>query len=179
MQIPAFAFVKRAALPAVRASITFGPMSADPIQETFAERLARLEEARANARLARQALEDARGKKLPRKPRGVAKAARSSRATKRPQAKRSYPADPSFYLNSPEAIAAYLTQVLADEGAGYVAGALGFVARARGMAEIARVTGLSRESLYRALKASGNPEFSTILKVLAALKLRITVEPLE
>jgi probable addiction module antidote protein len=56
-----------------------------------------------------------------------------------------------------------------------VAAAIGDVARARGMTAIAREAGVSRESLYKALSAEGNPEFATIMKVLKALQLRLTV----
>lgn len=152
-------------------------MSAEPREETFAERLSRLEDARAKARLARQALEDSVNKTPPRKPR-KANAAQGKAATRRRKPARGN-ADPSVWLDTPEAIAAYLTEALFSKNAGYVAGALGFIARARGMAQLARATGLSRESLYRALKSSGNPEFSTILKVCASLGLRLTVEPVE
>lgn len=56
---------------------------------------------------------------------------------------------------------------------GYIAQAIGEVARARGMMQLARDTGLSRESLYRALSADGNPSFATVLKVLRALGLQL------
>ena len=148
-------------------------MIADSAPKTFAERLARLEEARAQARLARQALDKAEGKKLPRRQRGGRRAVlRGGRAPRGA-------ADPSAYLDTPEALAAYLSQALAQEDAGFIAGALGFVARARGMSEVARAADLSRESLYRALKSSGNPEFSTILRVCRALGLRLVAEPVE
>jgi probable addiction module antidote protein len=62
---------------------------------------------------------------------------------------------------------------LEENDAALVAAALGDIARAKGMSEIARQTGLGRESLYKALSAEGNPEFSTVLKVIRALGLRL------
>lgn len=59
-----------------------------------------------------------------------------------------------------------------------IAYALGQVARAEGMTQIAKEAGLSRESLYRSLRAEGNPEMATVLKVLSALGLRLAVEPI-
>jgi len=59
----------------------------------------------------------------------------------------------------------------------FVADALGVIARARGMTEVAREAGVSRESLYRALSADGNPEFATVLRVLQTLGLRLCVAP--
>lgn len=76
-------------------------------------------------------------------------------------------------LDSDERIAAYLEAALEEGDATLVAAALGDIARARGMAEIARQTGLGRESLYKALSPDGNPEFSTVLKVVRALGLRL------
>ncbi len=85
--------------------------------------------------------------------------------------------DSAAYLDSPEAIGAYLEDAMETDDPKFIAHALGQVARARGMAEIAKAAGLSRESLYKALSAGGNPEFSTILKVVHALGLRISVAP--
>jgi probable addiction module antidote protein len=87
------------------------------------------------------------------------------------------PWDPSEHLDSEKAIAAYLEAAFEDGDPRLVAAALGDVARSRGMTEVARKAGLSRESLYRALSEDGNPEFATVLKVARALGLRITVEP--
>ena len=148
-------------------------MPADSQTETFAQRLERLDEAREKARLARQALDKSAGKKLPRRQRGGRRVVLRGGKTPRGAS------DPSAYLDSPEAVAAYLSNALANEDASFVAGALGFVARARGMSEIARSAELSRESLYRALKSTGNPEFSTILRVCRALGLRLVAEPVE
>jgi probable addiction module antidote protein len=77
------------------------------------------------------------------------------------------------HLNSEEEIVAYLEVTLEDGDPALVAAALGDIARARGMAAIARESGLGRESLYKALSPEGNPEFSTILKVVRALGLKL------
>jgi probable addiction module antidote protein len=82
--------------------------------------------------------------------------------------------DAAKYLNTPEAISVYLEDIFETEDPLLIAHALGTVARAKGMTEVARKTGLSRESLYKALSAEGNPEFATILKVMSALDLKIT-----
>jgi len=87
------------------------------------------------------------------------------------------PFDPAEYLDDSESIAAYLTDALESEDPVFVADALGVVARARGMSEVASKAGLSRESLYRALSADGNPEFATVLRVLQALDLRLSAVP--
>jgi probable addiction module antidote protein len=68
---------------------------------------------------------------------------------------------------------AYIEAALEDGDAAVIAAALGDVARARGMSEVARKAGLGRESLYKALSPGGNPEFSTVLRVLKALGLRL------
>ena len=87
--------------------------------------------------------------------------------------------DAAEHLDTPEDIAAYLAVVLEDGDPKLIAAALGDVARARGMADIAREAGLSRESLYRSLSADGNPEFSTVVRVLDVLGLRLKAYPLE
>jgi len=87
--------------------------------------------------------------------------------------------DTAEYLDSEEKIAAYMNAVLEDGNPSLVSHALGVAARARGMAQVARETGLSRESLYRALSSDGNPELATVLKVLKALGIRLTVEPVD
>jgi len=81
--------------------------------------------------------------------------------------------DPADYLKSDEAVAEYLTAAMETGDAAFIADAIGVVARARGMTRIARETGLSRESLYRALSAEGNPEFETVLRVIQAFGLRL------
>ena len=85
--------------------------------------------------------------------------------------------DTADYLDSPEAMAAYIDAVLEDGDPTLFNHALGVVARAHGMTRVARDTGLSRESLYRALDADGNPEFATVVRVLKALGLRLTAIP--
>ena len=87
------------------------------------------------------------------------------------------PWDASEHLDSPEAIAAYLEAAFEDGDTSLIYAALGDVARAKGMTAIAKETGLSRESLYRSLSADGRPEFSTVLKVLEAMGLRIVAAP--
>lgn len=84
--------------------------------------------------------------------------------------------DASEHLDSPEMIAAYLDAVLEDGDPRLVAAALGDIARAKGMSRLARDTGLSRESLYRALSTEGNPEFATIMRVVEALGLKLRAQ---
>jgi|SRR5579859_823103 len=76
-------------------------------------------------------------------------------------------------LETDERIVAYLEAALEENDAPLIAAALGDIARAKGMSEIARLTGLGRESLYKALSSEGNPELSTVLKVIRALGLRL------
>ena len=83
------------------------------------------------------------------------------------------PWDAAEHLETEEDMAAYLEAALEDGEPTLVAVALGDIARAKGMSQIARETGLGRESLYKALSPDGNPEFSTILKVVRALGLRL------
>jgi len=87
------------------------------------------------------------------------------------------PFDPAEYLDDSESIAAYMSDALESEDPAFVADALGVVARARGMSEIAREAGVSRESLYRSLSTDGNPEFATVLRVIRALGLRLSTTP--
>lgn len=77
------------------------------------------------------------------------------------------------HLESEEDMVAYLEAALVEGDASLVAAALGDIARAKGMSEIARDTGLGRESLYKALSSEGNPEFATILKVVRSLGLSL------
>jgi probable addiction module antidote protein len=86
------------------------------------------------------------------------------------------PWDAAEHLASEEDMAAYLDAALEDGDAAVVVAALGDIARAKGMTQIARDAGLGRESLYKALSTTGNPEFATILKVVRALGLRFHVE---
>ncbi|MEI7814546.1 MAG: addiction module antidote protein [Coriobacteriia bacterium] len=83
------------------------------------------------------------------------------------------PWDPADYLETAEDMALYLEAALEEGDAGLVATVLGDIARAQGMAEVARKTGLGRESLYKALSPDGNPEFATVIKVVRALGLSL------
>lgn len=87
--------------------------------------------------------------------------------------------DPARYLTDDTAIAVYLTEALAADDAAHFQDALQVVARARGMAQIADASGLGRESLYKALKPGAHPRFDTVQRVLTALGVRLTVEPIE
>jgi len=86
-----------------------------------------------------------------------------------------FPYDSAELLDSAEAVAAYLEAAFETDDPSFITHAFGVVARARGMTQIAKDAGLSRESLYRALGENGNPEFSTVLKVAKALGLRLAV----
>jgi probable addiction module antidote protein len=83
--------------------------------------------------------------------------------------------DVAEYLRTPEEMALYLEACLeeADNDASFIAKALGDIARAKGMSQVARDAGLSRESLYKALSGDRNPGFDTILKVISALGLEL------
>ena len=81
--------------------------------------------------------------------------------------------DAADHLKTDEDMVAYLEAALEESDSALVAAALGDIARAKGMTDIARGAGLGRESLYKALSPEGNPEFSTILKVVKALGLRL------
>jgi len=81
--------------------------------------------------------------------------------------------DAAEHLKSDADMAAYLEAALEEGDPALVAAALGDIARAKGMGNLARETGLGRESLYKALSADGNPELATILKVVKALGLRL------
>ena len=87
------------------------------------------------------------------------------------------PWDPAEHLNTEEDMAAYLEAALEEGDSALVATALGDIARAKGMSQVAREAGLGRESLYKALSPGGNPEFATILKVVAALGLQLHAAP--
>ena len=88
------------------------------------------------------------------------------------------PYEVAEHLRTPEEMAAYLDAWLeeAPEDAAGIAKALGNIARAKGMTQVAKDTGLSRESLYRALSAEGNPSFATVLKVAKALGMKLHAE---
>ena len=85
------------------------------------------------------------------------------------------PWDPAEHLETEADMAAYLEAALEDGDPALIVAALGDVARARNMSQLARDTGLSREGLYKALSGEGNPSFATVLKVSKALGLKLTI----
>ena len=89
------------------------------------------------------------------------------------------PWDASDHLDTPERVAAYLDAAFDDGDPALIAAALGDVARAKGMSQVARDTGLAREALYRGLSDKGNPQLGTVLDVLKTLGLRLSVAPAE
>jgi probable addiction module antidote protein len=84
--------------------------------------------------------------------------------------------DPVDHLETDEDMALYLQAALEEDDPILVAAVLGDIARAKGMTKVARDAGLGRESLYKALSPTGNPEFATVLKVIDALGFRLTVQ---
>ena len=102
--------------------------------------------------------------------------ARVSKASSKTQ---TTPYDVAEHLRTPEEMAAYLDAWLeeAPDDVSGIAKALGDIARAKGMTQVALDAGLSRESLYRALSADGNPSFATVLKVARALGVKVHAEP--
>jgi len=103
----------------------------------------------------------------------------STAARKKPVKVKISAYDVAEHLRTPEEIAAYLDAWLeeAPEDVSGIARALGDIARAKGMSEVAKEAGLSRESLYRALSEGGNPSFATVLKVARALGVRFHAQP--
>ena len=87
------------------------------------------------------------------------------------------PFDAAETLDTPEAVAEYVTAAFETNDPAFIAKAIGTAARARGMSEIAREAGLSRENLYRSLDGETKAEFSTIVRVLDALGVRLAAEP--
>lgn len=85
--------------------------------------------------------------------------------------------DASQFLDSGEAVAAYLNGILQANDSALLAAALGDIARARGMADIARNAGLTREALYKALRPQAQPRFETVQRVCAALGVRLVAVP--
>ena len=85
--------------------------------------------------------------------------------------------DPDKYFASPAARAHLIADAMTSGDAGYIAEAVGVVARRQGVTDLAERTGLNRQALYCALSADGNPTLATLLKVLAALDLELTVRP--
>lgn len=88
------------------------------------------------------------------------------------------PFDTAAYLDSDEVIAEYLTAALKENDPDLLLTALSSVVKARGMAQLARDTGLGRESLYKALTPGAKPRFDTILKVLRSLGVKLTAHPI-
>ena len=85
--------------------------------------------------------------------------------------------DPAEHLKDKDDIAAYLTIILEENDPALLAAALGDIARARGMTEIAKASGIAREALYKALRPGAQPRFETIAKVCAALGVKLAVQP--
>ena len=85
--------------------------------------------------------------------------------------------DAAQYLDNEETIAAYLTDILEENNAALLAAALGDIARARGMTEIAKNAGITREALYKALRPDSAPRFDTVSRVCAALGVRLVAQP--
>lgn len=88
------------------------------------------------------------------------------------------PFDVAEYLDNDEVVAEYLSAAMEDSNPDVFLAALGDVAKARGMAQIAKETGLGRESLYKALEAGAHPRYETIKAVLGALGVKLSVVPL-
>jgi probable addiction module antidote protein len=87
--------------------------------------------------------------------------------------------DAADYLDTEKRQAAYIASALETGDADFVRDALGVVARARGMGEIAKNAGLNRESLYKALGETGNPEFATVMRIVRAMGLTLSARPAE
>ena len=86
--------------------------------------------------------------------------------------------DATEYLDSEEAIAEYLTAMIEGGDSALLAAALGDIARARGMSEIAKASGLTRDAPYKALRLTAQPRFETVSRVCAALDVRLVAQPL-
>ncbi len=90
--------------------------------------------------------------------------------------KKAFPFDPAEGLDSDEVIAIFMEEAFKTEDAGYIAHALGVVARAKGMTQIAKDTGLSREQLYRSFSENGNPTLKTTITVMKALGMGLAAK---
>lgn len=86
--------------------------------------------------------------------------------------------DVAEYLDNDSEIAAYLTSVLEEDDPALLAVALGDIARARGMTQVARDSGITREALYKALRPGSSPKFDTINRVCTALGVRLVAQPI-
>ena len=85
--------------------------------------------------------------------------------------------DMAEHLKSDEDVAVYLTSVLEENDSAELTHALGVIARARGMTEVARASGLTREALYKALRPTSQPRFDTIARVCTALGVKLVAQP--
>lgn len=86
--------------------------------------------------------------------------------------------DAAEYLNSEEDMAAYLTTILDENDPALLAAALGDIARARGMTQVAKDSGITREALYKALRPGSDPRFDTVSRVCSALGVRLVAQPI-
>jgi probable addiction module antidote protein len=87
--------------------------------------------------------------------------------------------DAAEYLDSPQAIADYLTEAFETGDDKFIAVAIGTVARAKGMSGVAKDTGLNRENLYKSLGEGGKPEFGTVMKILNSFDMQLVAKPKE
>lgn len=87
--------------------------------------------------------------------------------------------DTAEFLDSPEMIASYIEAIMEEADPALITLALGNIARSKGMTEIAKKTGVTREGLYKALSADGDPKLTTFLGVIKSLGLRLSVKPVD
>jgi probable addiction module antidote protein len=87
--------------------------------------------------------------------------------------------DAADYLKTPAAIAAYLTEAFETNDPAYICAALDTAARAKGIADVAKATGLSRESLYKTFNGTTKPEFDTVRRVMESFGVKLVAEPIE
>ena len=104
---------------------------------------------------------------------------RSQRSSERDTKVKISAFDAADYLKTPTAIAAYLTEAFETNDHVYICQAFDTVARAKGIADISKATGLSRESLYKTFKETAKPEFDTIRKVMSSLGVKLVAEPID
>jgi probable addiction module antidote protein len=87
--------------------------------------------------------------------------------------------DVSEYLNNPQDIAAYLTTVIEDDEASLLTAALGDIVRARGMTQVAKDSGMTREALHKALRQGSEPRFKIVSRVCTALGVKLVAQPIK
>ena len=87
------------------------------------------------------------------------------------------PFEAARFLEDDEAVAVFITSILEENNPALLAGALGEVAKARGMAQVAEKSGMAREALYKALRSDSQPRFETIARVCAALGVKLVAQP--